>query len=423
MTNITVKRSDNLGGEVVAPPSKAYTHRILLAALLTDGVTEISDPLVSGDTCTTLKAAKAFGAKADIEEKSWRVTGTPFPVTPSKPVHCGDSGTTARFMIPIASLLPKSTTFIFGSSLKSRPMRPLLMGLKQLGADFEFRSCSQVTILGGGLEGGSVSVRGDISSQFISGLLFSAPLAKRDIEIIVTTPLESRSYVQMTIEVVKKHGVEIQESSNPRGFYVSSPQAYKPHNHVVPGDFSSASFLLAAATITFSKVRISNLNCNPAQGDGEILEILKRMGASVRNSDGYVEVSSRRLESINLDAKNIPDLVPVCTALACYSKGKTRIYNVRRLRYKESDRLVSLQGEFRKMGADITVSNEELIIRGPCTLHGTNINPHNDHRIAMACAIAALGASGETNIQDSECVGKSYPRFFDDLKALGADID
>jgi 3-phosphoshikimate 1-carboxyvinyltransferase len=191
---------------------------------------------------------------------------------------------------------------------------------------------------------------------------------------------------------------------------------------MVPGDFSSAAFLLAAAAITSSRVKVKNLNRHTKQGDKAILNILEKMGSKVTVKDEYVEVEAKQLNAVDVDAKDIPDLVPVCASLACYSNGVSKLYNARRLRYKESDRLSSLYTELKKMGADITIVEDGLIVSGPCLLQGATINPHNDHRIAMACAIAALGASGETMIQNSECVKKSYPNFFDDLQLLGADV-
>ena len=191
----------------------------------------------------------------------------------------------------------------------------------------------------------------------------------------------------------------------------------------VPGDFSSAAFLLAAAAITSSKVNINNLDYETAQGDKAILGILKRMGVNGRVCPDQVEIEGKGglLKAADVDARDIPDLVPACTVLGCYAKGTSKIHDAHRLRYKESDRLLSLYLELKKMGAQIVMDTSSLTVKGPCALHGATINPHNDHRIAMACAVAALGASGETRIQDSECVRKSYPKFFTDLRVLGAD--
>jgi 3-phosphoshikimate 1-carboxyvinyltransferase len=424
--DVFIGKSEHLEGEVWAPPSKAYTQRMLIAALLSKGISKIASPLVSDDTEATLRAVKAFGAEAELQEKCWTISGVDSLRVPKKPVDCGESGATLRFMIPVAALAPGSSTFTFGSSLERRPIAPLLQSLKQLGTESSLQvkeGSSLVRIHGGGIRGGKTSIRGDVSSQFISGLLFACPRAKLDTEVDVTKPLESRSYVQMTIEVLSKHGIRVSASNDFTRLKIPSNQTYKPCDHEVPGDFSSAAFLLAAAAVTSSRVKVKNLDRHSIQGDKAILDILAEMGSKLKVSNEYVEVEGgQKLNAIDVDAREIPDLVPVCAILACYSKGTSKIYNAKRLRYKESDRLASLHLELKKMEAEIIMKEDGLIIRGPCTMHGATIDPHNDHRIAMACAVAALSARGETKIQNSECVSKSYPSFFDDLHSLGANI-
>jgi len=423
--DVVVRKSEHLEGEVKAPSSKAYTHRMLIAALLSNGTSKISNLLVSDDTKATLRAVKAFGAEAELREDCWTVKGVEMLRAPKSQIDCGASGATLRFMIPVAAVASGFSIFIFGSSLERRPVAPLLQSLKQLGTESNLQlreGGSFVRICGGGIRGGKTSIRGDISSQFISGLLFACPRAKEDTEIAVTTPLESRSYVQMTMEVLNKHGIRVSASSGFARLRIPSNQNYNPRNHEVPGDFSSAAFLLAAAAITYSRVKVKNLDHHTIQGDRAILDILKEMDSKVRVGDEFIEVEGGQLNAIDVDARHIPDLVPVCAVLACYSKGTSKIYNAKRLRYKESDRLGSIYAELKKMGAEITMKEDGLVIRGPCTMHGATIDPHNDHRIAMACAVAALEAVGETKIQNSKCVNKSYPRFFDDLRLLGANV-
>jgi 3-phosphoshikimate 1-carboxyvinyltransferase len=205
---------------------------------------------------------------------------------------------------------------------------------------------------------------------------------------------------------------------------VPANQTYKPNNQSVPGDFSSAAFLLAAAAVTSSDVTVKNLEYKTKQGDKAILEILKKMGANGQVCLDHIEIegNGKPLTAMAVDARDIPDLVPICVALACHAEGTSRIHDAQRLRLKESDRLSSLYLEFRTMGADIAMDESSLTVRGPCKLHGATIDPHNDHRIAMACAVAALRAEGETVIQNAECVRKSYPQFFTDLQAIGADV-
>jgi len=427
MTEVVIRRTEKLKGEVSAPPSKAYTQRMLIAAALSHGASQISGPLVSDDTVATLRAVKALGAKVKTAEDCWTVEG----ITPLKgakaPIDCGESGATLRFMIPVAALAEEPSVFVLGKSLERRPIEPLLQSLKQLGAEAHSqRLCNKASIYvqGGGISGGKTSLRGDISSQFISGLMFACTMAQTDTEINLTTPLESKGYVQMTMAVLAEHGIKVSVSEEFNRLRIPSNQTYKPCNHRVPGDFSSAAFLLAAAAITRSEVSVKNLSYEMVQGDKAILGILKQMGVNGKVCKDHVEIDGKGglLTAVDVDARDIPDLVPVCTVLACYAKGTSKIHDAHRLRYKESDRLLSLYLELKKMEAQIAMDKGSLTVKGPCELHGTVIDPHNDHRIAMACAIAALGASGETRIQDAECVRKSYPKFFSDLRKLGVNV-
>jgi 3-phosphoshikimate 1-carboxyvinyltransferase len=421
--DVTVENTDHLEGVVSAPPSKAYTHRMLIAASLSNGTSKIFNPLISDDTQATLEAVKALGAKTELHENYWTVHGQETLKTPDQPIDCRESGSTLRFMIPVAALAPGHSTFLFGASFERRPVAPLLESLKELGVESTIqRNNSSVMVRGGGIRGGKTSIRGDISSQFISGLLFACPKANEDTEIAVTTKLESKGYVEMTFEVLVEHGLEGAVNPELSCLWIPSNQSYRPCDHTVPGDFSSAAFLLAAAAVTSSRVTVKNLEYQTAQGDRAIVSILEEMDAAVKIRDNSVEVDGGQLVGVDIDAKDIPDLVPVCAVLACYAEGRSEIYNAKRLRYKESDRLDSISTELKKMGADIIVNEDGLTINGSSGLHGATIDPHNDHRIAMACAVAALGAVGETKIQNVECINKSYPQFFSDLRVLGANV-
>jgi 3-phosphoshikimate 1-carboxyvinyltransferase len=421
MTNVIVKPVKALKGKAEAPPSKSYTHRMLVAALLSNGKTVIEKPLVSDDTLATLEAIKALGVSVEQKDGFWEVDGQPLLKTPEKPVNCRESGTTLRFMIPVAALAQGKTTFVMGSSLNKRPIKPLLQSLSDLGVKTQYNPPS-VVVYGGGIKGGKTTLRGDISSQFISGLLFACPRAKKDTQISFTKPVESKGYIDMTAEVLCKHSVKVEISKDYSRIRIPSGQNYKPFKHKVPGDFSSTAYLLAAAAVTSSKIRVYNVDCTSKQGDKEILEILRQAGVNVYVGENFVEVHGAISNPVNIDAGDIPDLVPACTAIACYARGRSEIRNAGRLRYKESDRLAALYTDFKKMGADITVEGDSLIIMGQCELHGAVIDPHNDHRIAMACAVAALGAKGDSKIMNAECVSKSYPNFFRDLSLLGANI-
>jgi 3-phosphoshikimate 1-carboxyvinyltransferase len=422
---VIIKKSPQLNGVVCAPPSKSYTQRMVIAASLSKGKSKISQPLLSEDTEATIRAVTALGAKVNKTSECWIVQGAS-PLTAAKePVDCGESGATLRFMIPVAALADGPSTLIFKGSIKRRPVEPLLESLKDLGTNANLGKIGAddaVFVAGNGIIGGETSIRGDISSQFVSGLMFACPLAKKPTEITLTSQLESADYVKMTEVVLSKHSIAVGVKEN----FIAIPpnQIYKAADDKVPGDFSSAAFLLAAAAITNSDVTVTNLNYEAVQGDKAILGILKEMGINGRVCPGSIEIKSTgdSLKSITLNVKNIPDLVPAITVLACFAEGTSKISGASRLKLKESDRLQSLQIGLSKMGAKIMVNNDGLTIKGGAKLHGATIDPHNDHRIAMACSVAALGAEGSTIIKNPKCIRKSYPQFFSHLKQIGAHV-
>jgi len=427
MVDVIVKKTEKLSGEVCASPSKSYTQRMFIAAALSNGTGKISNPLLSEDTEATLRAITALGAETRFEENSWVIKGA-VPIQNAKaPIDCGESGATLRFMIPVAALAADPSILVFKGSFERRPIEPLIKSLDDLGAKVHTKKIGErqaVVVEGGGILGGKTSIRGDVSSQFISGLMFACPMAKVETEILLISPLESADYVKMTVGVLSEHGIRVDVYGNFERIVIPPNQMYKHIDGRVPGDFSSAAFLLAAAAITNSKVRVNDLNHESAQGDKAILGILKLMGVVGKVCDKSVEIAGvgDSLDAFNFDAKNVPDLVPVCTALACFAKSVSKITGAQRLRLKESDRLQSLKAEFSKMGAQLEVDSSSITVNGPIALHGAGIDPHNDHRIAMACAVAALGAEGQTIIQNAESVRKSYPQFFIHLKQLGAEI-
>ena len=426
MPDLIIRGKVSLSGSVKAPPSKSHTHRAIIASALSEGISEIRNPLICDDTLATIRACRMLGAEiTSFPNETLKVSGFPKPKTPENVIDCGNSGSTLRFITPICALAEGISVLTGGESLRKRPMGPLLEALNQLGVrcySTRMNGFPPIIVFGGGIRGGRAVIRGDVSSQFISGLLFAAPMADNDVEIILSTPLESKPYVNITLDTIRKHGVEAEFSTNI--FHIPSGQKYKSYNHLIEGDYSSAAFLLAAATITNSHVRIENLAKNSLQGDRIITKILDKVGAHVNIGENFVEVkgAEEKLNPFNIDMRNNPDLVPVCAVLACVANGKSIIQGVRRLRFKESDRIESLTSELSKMGADIRFLDNKLIIYGGKDLHGAEINPRKDHRIAMACMIAALKARGETIIHNAECINKSYPNFVKDMRSLGVEI-
>ena len=421
MTIAAVEPTETLKGEMCAPPSKSYTHRAIIAASLAEGRSHIRSPLYADDTIVTIEACKSFGVSIIQSETELNITGSSELKTPAKGIDCGDSASTIRFLTPVAALTRGRTVLDGSAGLRRRPIGPLVNALGKLGVQCTSNNgFPPVTVFGGGLRGGRTSLVGDVSSQFVTGLLFACPLAEGDTEVVLTTPLESKPYVRLTIAILRSHGIEVDASRGLRRFNIPGKQRYMSRDHEVPGDFSAAAFLLAAAAMTNSDVVVKGLSLN--QPDSEIVNILAKMGASVEVKGDSVRVSSRKLRGIDIDARDIPDLVPICAALACVSEGTTHIFGAKRLRIKESDRLSAISSELLKMGGYVVEEAEELIIKGPSVLYGATIDPHGDHRIAMACAIAGLRARGKTKILEAECVDKSYPGFFEDLERLGAKV-
>lgn len=430
MTDLIVEGGGVLYGTVRAPPSKAYTHRAIIASTLSIGESTIKSPLICDDTVATMKACSMLGAKMRLERSGGdmflKVLGSPDPVTPQDVIDCGGSGSTLRFLTPVCALAEGISVLTGDESLRKRPMGPLLKALRDLGVrcySSRLDGYPPIIVFGGGIKGGTATIRGDISSQFISGLLFASPRAKDETEIKLSTDLESKPYVKMTLEVIGRHGVKILTDENYKTFKIPPRQEYKPTDHKIEGDYSSAAFLMAAAAITGSKIKIENLKLETFQGDRIIIEILRSMGVKINTGSNYVEVDGVNgdLMGVKLDLKDSPDLVPVCAALASSAKGETVIRGVKRLRFKESDRVKSILSEFPKLGVKVTVNNDELRIYGN-RLRGAILDSHNDHRIAMACIVAALKVEGQSIIRNVECINKSYPNFIKDLKLLGGRI-
>ncbi|MGD6853149.1 MAG: 3-phosphoshikimate 1-carboxyvinyltransferase [Candidatus Bathyarchaeia archaeon] len=424
MVDVIVRKAERLGGTVDAPPSKSYTQRMVIAAALSEGTSLITNPLYSQDTEAALRAVTALGADFRSGDGCWQIKGALPLHAAEEPIDCGESGATLRFMIPVVALADGPSTLLFRGSLERRPVDPLLNSLKDLGAEARVGKAGEldaVFVEGGGVVGGKTSMAGDVSSQFISGLMFACPLAGSETEITLTSPLESADYVKMTDAVLSEHAVVVEVED--RHILIPGGQTYKATDGAVPGDFSSAALLLAAAAITNSKVTVSNLDYESVQGDKAILTVLKSMGVEGRVCRGGVEIAGtgKPLKPVALDARNVPDIVPAIAVLACYAEGTSHITGVKRLRLKESDRLLTIYEELSKMGANISITEDSLTIKGT-PLHGAIVDPHNDHRIAMAAAVAALGAQGKTTITDFQCIRKSYPQFLTHLKQIGAEV-
>jgi len=407
-----------IAGRVAAPSSKSYTIRGLLCAALARGESEIIHPLTSDDTEASLGVLNKLGVYVNQKERVWRVTGGNLR-TPDTDLFCGESAATLRFMTAICSLVPGKCRLVAGPSLSQRPVRPLVEALRQLGVNCSCQGeLPPVTVEGGELKGGVTELPGDISSQFVSALLFIAPLAENDVTIRLTTPLESKPFVLMTIECLNKYGIEVDYTRDLREFKTSK-QSYKPGRYSVESDWSSASYLLALGALC-GEVEVGNLNPESLQGDKVILEFLKDMGASVIISKESVKVSRSKLKAIRADLTDCIDLLPTVAVLAAVADGTSELTGIGRARIKESDRVAAVREGLERMGIEVAEGEDRLTIVGGQPV-GSVIESRDDHRIAMAFSLLG-SAVGGTIIDDAECVSKTYPEFWDVLKSIGGEV-
>lgn len=390
-----------LSGTVTVPPSKSQAHRAVIAACLSVGESVISNIVFSQDIAATVQAMVTFGAAATHRDGVLRVTGAMPQAPEGAVIDCSESGSTLRFLIPLAWVSGKKVTFTGRGRLMSRPLDPYFDLCDAEGIAYE-KTDNAVTFCGK-LKGGTYRLPGNISSQFITGLLFALPLLSADSRIELTTDVESVGYIQMTLDVLAGCGIAITHSDDFKTYEIRGNQHYLPKDLTVEGDYSQAAFYLCANAMG-SRVDVQGLNPDSAQGDKEILSIINRFGEP--------------LTAITIDASQIPDLVPVLAVLASQAEGETRIINAARLRIKESDRLATTRDLLSRLGAEVTETADALVIPGKARLRGGVVDAHNDHRIAMAAAIAATVAEGEVTILGAECVAKSYGNFWEHYERL-----
>jgi len=408
-----------ISGQVAAPSSKSYTIRALMCAALARGESEIIAPLTSDDTEASLDVLSRVGINIDRYRDQWLVKGGIF-TEPASDLFCRESGATLRFMAAISSLIPGECRLTSAPSLAERPIEPLIQALKQLGVDCRYQGKEKPVIVNGGrLTGGAAELPGNISSQYVSALLFISPFAEEGVRIRLTTPLESQPYVLMTMECLKNFGINVKSDENLREFEIEK-QSYRPGKYTVEGDWSSASYLLALGALS-GEVCVENLNIKSLQGDSMILQFLKDMGSSVTIGKNSVTVTKSGLKAIRADLTECTDLLPTMAVLAAAAEGTSEFTGIERTRIKESDRVSALREGLEAMGIEAIEEGDKLIITGS-PARGSEINSHNDHRIAMAFSLLGT-VTGDTVINEAECVAKTYPEFWDTLESLGGRID
>jgi len=416
---IEVRPLSQCDGAVTIPGSKSYTHRALVLSSLADGESLLVHALRCEDTGRTVRGLLKFGVEIFWESDDVRVLGTggEFRATEER-IDVGNSGTSMRFLTALAAL-KKGITLLDGDErMRKRPIGGLLNGLRELGVraySQEGNDFPPVVVESGGLNGGTARIKGEESSQFLSGLLMVTPYARSDVSIEVIGSLASKPYVDLTLDVMSAFGVKIRNQED-GSFFIKAGQRYLPRKYRMEGDASNASYFFSAAAVCKGRVEVNNLNPASIQGDIHFLDILESMGCRVTRGKDRVEVQGGELHGIEIDMNEMPDLVPTLAVTAAFAHGKTVIKNVGHLRLKESDRIYALAMELTKMGIRVDEKKDGLEIEGGKP-HGAEIETYDDHRMAMGFAIAGLAVPG-IRIKGERCVDKSFPGFWETLQKL-----
>jgi 3-phosphoshikimate 1-carboxyvinyltransferase len=404
---------DKVHATLTLPGSKSYTHRALVAASLADGESLLTNALDAEDTRLTAQALERLGAQIDWREDGVRVQGAGGRWQPVfGPIYLGNSGTSMRFLTALAALGQGEYRLTGSPRLCERPQGELLEALAQLGvkAHAERGDGCPPVLVHGGLQGGKARLSGSISSQYLSALLFIAPLAPQGGEIEITGDLVSRPYVDLTLEVLGDFGISYYRQGY-RYFHLPGEQRYLPQDYAIEADASSASYFWAAAALTGGRVTITNLSFDSCQGDVGFVKVLERLGCRISSGKEGLTVEGGPLQGVEVDMAAMPDLVPTLAVLAAFAQGDTVITGVAHLRHKESDRLATVATELGKMEITARETADGLVITGGQP-RGAMIDTYQDHRLAMSFAVAGLKAPG-TVIRDPDCVAKSFPEFWD----------
>lgn len=406
-------------GEVTVIPSKSAAHRLLISAALADVPTEIVCNASSKDIAATVRCLNSLGA--EICERDGVYFVTPIKKKEKAEAFCGESGSTLRFLVPVAAALGGEVTFDGEGRLPTRPMQVLVECMEENGAEIEYNGILPLTTRGG-MKSGKYKIPGNISSQFISGLIFALPLLSGDSIIEISGKIESLPYIEMTLDSVKKFGIRAEFSENT--IKIPGGQKYtSPGRLTVEGDWSNAAFWLCLGALSEKGITCHGIKKDSIQGDREIVNILKRFGAEVNQDEESVTVRKGKLSGISIDAVAIPDLAPIITVVASVSEGETVIYNAERLRIKESDRIESTVAMLKNLGGESYPTEDGIRVIGKEKLSGGKVDSFNDHRIAMSAAISAAVCSGAVTIMGAEAANKSYGDFFERYASLGAAVN
>lgn len=408
-----------LRGTLTPPPSKSAAHRLLLAAALSRAPAAVRGIQLSADIQATLRGLAGLGSVYSLDGDTVRFAAGTSGAPSAAPVEvdCGESGSTLRFLIPVYAALGLPARFTGCGRLPERPLGLYASLLPAHGAALGSAGGLPLTVTGR-LRGGEYALPGDISSQFVTGLLFALPLCREDSRIRLTSPLESAPYVHMTLEALRLAGIRIETEDG--GWFVPGGQTYRPFDAAVEADWSQAAFLLAAGALG-GEVTLTGLRLDSAQGDKAALSLFRAFGAAIEEKGDLLLCRRAPLHGIDADVSQIPDLVPVLAAAAALAQGVTHITGAGRLRLKESDRLAAMAAGIRRLGGRVEEGEDSLTVFGG-RLTGGEVDGAGDHRIVMAFAVAAAGASGPVRITGAESVAKSWPSFFTDYQTLGGTV-
>ena len=402
-------------GTVNVPPSKSDVHRAIICAAMANGVSRISPVALSNDIKATIGCIKALGADAVLENNVLTVDGTNMYKNKTALLDCGESGSTLRFFIPIAAVGNVNATFVGNGKLPQRPIGIFTEALPKAGTVCKTEGGLPLEIKGQ-LKSGIFEIPGNVSSQFITGLLLALPILEGDSEIVLTSPLESVGYIAMTIRTMKQFGVNIKATE--KGWHIKGGQSYKPCDYTTDGDWSQAAFFMVLGAVS-GKVTVKGVAKDSTQGDKKCAEILARFGAKVTQLDNEVTVEKGELKAITIDASQIPDLVPVLSVCAAFAEGTTKIINAERLRIKECDRLKATAELLNNLGGKVKELSDGLEITGVSSLKGGNVNGYNDHRIVMSAAVCAARSDEDITATFAMSINKSYPDFYIDYNSIG----
>lgn len=419
-----------LKGKVLAQPSKSMAHRAMICAALAKGETLIDNMVLSDDMQATMGAIRALGAELTLSDsvrfkgrKCLRVRGQGLVTLREKTIDCLESGSTARFIMPITRLTADEVTLVGRGRLVERPFSLYQALFEARGIVYRDNQGRMPITLSGRLVPGEYVLPGNVSSQFISGLLFTLPLLEGDSVIKITERIESEPYIHMTLQVLETFGIQCEFKPAEQVLHIPGGQYYKPvSEYIVEGDWSQAAFFCVLGTLS-DEITIEGLNPHSLQGDKVILDILKAMGAQPRVEAERITFKKERLTGMDIDVSQCPDLVPVLSVAASLAEGRTHIKNAARLRIKESDRLATTCRELSALGARIVEEPEGLIIDGVPGLHGGKTHGSGDHRIVMSLAVASAACQEIIDIEGSDAVNKSYPEFWEDFVALGGKVE